>query len=98
LRLLREAHGTLRRRRDDKIQRAPLRNERTTRNVQKTNNKSKGKSMHKNLKVKQETHEEFKKLAQDKGVMFDAFLKSLMNDYKIKERIKELESLRAQGA
>jgi len=54
--------------------------------------------MHKNLKVKKETHEEFKKLAQDKGVMFDAFLKSLMNDYKIKERIKELESLRAQGA
>ena len=56
-----------------------------------------GNKMHKNLKVKQETHAEFKKLAQDKGVMFDPFLKSLMDDYKLKERIKELESLRAQG-
>jgi len=49
------------------------------------------------IKVSKETHTEFKQLAKDKGVMFDAFLRGLMNDYKLKERIKELESLRAQG-
>jgi hypothetical protein len=49
------------------------------------------------IKVSKETHSEFKQLARDKGIMFDAFLRGLMKDYKLKERIKELESIRAQG-
>ena len=51
--------------------------------------------MTKMIKVSESTHEEFKQLAKDKGVMFDAFLRSLMEDYKLKLRIKELETLRA---